>query len=173
MRTLPAGSTALVETLAEILTQEQQALESFLGLLRREQDAIRHLSSSKMTYVTAQKLNLLETVRVLEQRRSDAVARLADEWGVGEGELTLRAIADRIGVPEAGALLRQQDQLNKTIFEVRDASEFNGTLIGDSLDCFQRLLSACRIPEQPLLYSATGSLQTAPASEQAFVGRRG
>jgi flagellar biosynthesis/type III secretory pathway chaperone len=173
MHTLPAGSTALVETLAEILTQEQQALESFLGLLRHEQDAIRRLSSSGMADVTAHKLNLLETVRVLEQKRSEVVARLTDEWGVGEGELTLRAIADRVGAPEAGALLRQQEQLNKTILEVREASEFNGTLIDDSLDCFQRLLSACRIPEQPLLYSATGSLQTALASEQAFVGRRG
>jgi len=173
MHTSPVGITSLVETLAEILTQEQQALESFLGLLRHEQDAIRRLSSSGMADITVKKLNLLEAIRVLEQKRSEVVAQLADEWGVSEGELTLRAIANRVGAPEAGALLRQQDQLNRTIVAVRDASEFNGTLIDDSLDCFQRLLSACRVPEQPLLYSATGAWQSTSAAGQVVAGRRG
>jgi len=173
MHTSPVGVTSLVEALTEILTQEQQALASFLGLLRHEQAAIRGLSSMQMAAITAEKLTLLEAIRLLEQRRSELISELSGEWDVDEDALTLRAVADRVGAPEAGALLRRQDQLKKTILEVREASEFNGSLVASSLDCFQQLLSACRPSEQPLLYSATGSLQPAPASGQAFVGRRG
>jgi len=173
MHTSPVGVTSLVEALTEILTQEQQALESFLELLRHEKEAIRRLSSSRMADITIQKLNLLETIRVLEQKRSEAVGQLADEWGVNEGELTLRAIAGRVAASEAGGLLRQQDRLKKTMLEVRDASEFNGILIGDSLDFFHQLLSACRVPEQPLLYAATGAWQSTSAAGQVVVGRRG
>jgi flagellar biosynthesis/type III secretory pathway chaperone len=173
MRSSTVEVSPLIETLIEVLAQEHAALESFLGLLRLEQDAIRTLSSSAMAEVTAQKLTQLEAIRVLEQKRSEVVGRLAGEWGVSDGELTIRAIADRVGALEAGAVLRMQDQLNRTIVAIGEASEFNGSLIANSLDCFQQLLSACRLPEQPLLYSATGAWQPTQTSGQAVVEGRG
>ncbi len=173
MHAATVGILPLIESLIGVLTQEQTALESFLGLLRHEQDAIRTLSSSGMAEVTAQKLTLLEALRVLEQKRSEVVGQLAAAWGISEDDLTLRAIADRIEAQEAGALLCKQDQLNRTIIEVREASEFNGSLIAGSLDCFRQLLSACRVLEQPLLYSATGAWQPTQPSGQVVAGRRG
>lgn len=173
MDTPTVGTFPLIETLIEVLAQEQGALDKLLGLLSQEQKAVRTLSSQTMVDTTLQKLTLLEEIHSLEQKRMEVVVELAAEWAVSQEGLTLRAIAGRIEAQEAGILLRKRDQLNKTVTQVRDASEFNGFLIAGALDCFQQLLAACRIPEQQTLYSATGSLQPALAFGQAFVGRRG
>ena len=173
MHTKTVGTPPLIETLIEVLAQEQGALDKLHDLLEQEQKAVKALSSQTMAEVTLQKLTLLEEIHSLEQKRTEVVEGLAAEWAVSREELTLRAIAGRIEAQEAGTLLRKRDQLNKTITEVCDAGEFTGFLIAGALDCFQQLLAACRLPEQQTLYSATGSLQPALASGQAFVGRRG
>ncbi|MBI5410646.1 MAG: flagellar protein FlgN [Nitrospirae bacterium] len=173
MHTTKVWTSPLVETLIEVLAQEQGAFDKLLGLLGQEQKAVRTLSSQAMADANLQKLALLEEIGPLEQKRTEVVAELAAEWAVSREELTLRAIAERVGDQDGGALLRKLDQLNKTIAGVRDASEFNGSLIAGALDCFRQLLAACCIPERQTLYSATGSLQPALTSGQAFVGRRG
>lgn len=165
--------TPTIAELVSTLDQEQAGLDALLVLFDQEREAIRTLSSDALTSVNRAQLKLLGEIRAVEETRRAIVHRLAEEWAVDAERLTLRAIADRIGAPEAGRLLRRQDRLNEAIRAARDGSAFLGTLIADSLSLFREVLSIWQRGSAPRpLYAQSGELQPVPAGG-SFLARKG
>ena len=115
-------SSPSISTVIDLLETQQVRFEAFLKVL-----------SASLVEISESKLALLEDIRLLEEKRSAVVSRLASNWGVQSDTLTLRAIADRVGPIESGLLLRLQERLNRVVTAVRDAASFNGKLIARSL----------------------------------------
>lgn len=121
-------SSPSISTLINLLETQQARFEAFLKVLDRERAGIKSLAAASLVEISQSKLALLEDIRLLEEKRSAVVSRLASNWGVQADTLTLRAIADRVGAIESGLLLRLHDRLNRVITAVRDGSSFNGEL---------------------------------------------
>lgn len=151
-----SSQTRHIEALLAVLDDEYRGLEGLRGLLRQEQQAIRALALQRMTATTAEKLKLLETLRALEARRSAIISELAREWAVPEEELTLRAIAVRLGTSEAEGLLKRQEALIRALTDLREANSFNGSLLAGSLACFQHCLTAWQRIGPAATYSEHG-----------------
>lgn len=126
-------SSPSISTLIDLLETQQARFEAFLKVLDRERAGIKSLASVSLVEISESKLALLEDIRLLEEKRSAVVCRLASNWGVQADRLTLRAIADRVGPIESGLLLRLHERLNRVVTAVRDATSFNGELIARSL----------------------------------------
>jgi flagellar biosynthesis/type III secretory pathway chaperone len=162
-------ATAAVTSLIRLLEQEEEQLTALLNLLRDEQQAIKTLSSHGLQAVTAAKLHTLESLKTLEGERLLAVRHLADAWGGDEHDLTLRAIAERIPAAEAGRLLRLRDRLARTLAAVHEASDFNRTLIDQSLATIRQGLTAWQRTDVSPLYASDGTLQRSWSAERPLV----
>jgi flagellar biosynthesis/type III secretory pathway chaperone len=166
-------SSPSLSALIGLLEEQQARFEAFLTLLHEEQTAIKTISSTSLVAVNEAKLKVLEEIRLLEDKRGAAVARLAANWRVEPEGLTLRGIAERVGPIEAGTLLRLQDRLNKAILAVRDATAFNGGLIARSLVFLNQGLDVWRVrPREAARYSPSGAIEAA-ATRSAFVEQQG
>ena len=126
-------SSPSISTLIDLLEAQQARFEAFLKVLDHERAGINSFASASLVEISDSKLALLEDIRLLEEKRSAVVSRLAGNWGVQADTLTLRAIADRVGPIESGLLLRLHERLNRVVMAVRDATSFNGELIARSL----------------------------------------
>ena len=115
-------SSPSISALIDLLETQQARFEAFLKVL-----------AASLVEISESKLALLEDIRLLEEKRSAVLSRLASNWRVQEDTLTLRAIADRVGPIESGLLLRLHERLNRVVTAVRDAASFNGELIARSL----------------------------------------
>nr|MBI3614782.1 flagellar protein FlgN [Nitrospirota bacterium] len=159
--------------LSEILDHEQRCMDSLVALFRREQEAIRRLAGDELAASNERKLALLTELRQLEEQRSTLVADLAAGWGLPSESMTLAMIAGRIGAEAAGRLLRQQDRLNRSILDARDANDVSRLLVAGSLALVEDTLAIRQgVPQGPPLYSDAGTLQ-AKAVGGALLARRG
>lgn len=167
-----ASDARQIDALITVLGEEHRRLEALRALLKDEQQAIRALALEKMKATTAEKLKLLDAIRVLEERRSVILRELAEQWAVAEEDLSLRAIAARAGPLEADTLLREQEALAHVLAELRDANEFNGSLLAGSLACFQHCLSAWQPAGPAPIYSEHGTLRPS-GTDASFITRQG
>jgi flagellar biosynthesis/type III secretory pathway chaperone len=166
-------SSPSLSTLITLLERQQNRFEAFLALLDKERTAIKTLASASLVEISEAKLNLLEDIRLLDEQRSAAVARLAGNWGVEADSLTLRAIAQRVGPIEAGTLVRLHERLNKTVAAVRDSTGLNGDLIARSLAFLNQGLEVWRSsPNASALYSMHGALKSS-VTQPTFVEQKG
>jgi hypothetical protein len=129
-------SSPSIGTLIDLLEAQQVRFETLLTVLDREGAAIKALAPASLVEHSESKLTLLEDIRLLEEKRSAVVLRLAGNWGVPAETLTLRAIAERVGPIEAGLLLRLHERLHRVASALRRATGTNGELIarGDLSD---------------------------------------
>lgn len=125
-------SSPSIGTLIDLLEAQQARFETLLSVLDREGAAIRAGSPALLVEISESKLALLEDIRLLEEKRSAVVLRLAGNWGVPAETLTLRAIAERVGPIEAGLLLRLHERLHKVVSALRGATSANGALIASA-----------------------------------------
>ncbi len=173
---MPPATVEIAPLLGELLdtlSHEQQCLDRFRRLLDEEERAIRTLSQPGMTSATTGKLAVLDELRGHERHRTALVQRLATGWAVEADALTLRTIADRIAGPASDALRVRHRQLTHAIADVRQASDFNGTLVANSLACFRDMIGAAAPKAEAPLYSASGALRTASAADATIMERRG
>jgi len=126
-------SSPSIGALIDLLETQQARFEAVLTVLDRERAAFKVLAAPPLVRISESKLGLLEEIRLLEERRSAVVFRLASKWGVQADGLTLRAIAERLGPIERGLLLRLHERLNRVVTAVGDATSLNGELIAHSL----------------------------------------
>ncbi|TAJ08701.1 MAG: flagellar protein FlgN [Nitrospirae bacterium] len=162
-----------IQRLSEILDHEQRCVDGLVALFRQEQEAIRLLASDELAASNQRKLALLTELRQLEEQRATLVAQLAADWGLPSESVTLTMIAGRIGAEAAGRLLRQQDRLNRSILDARDANDISRLLVAGSLALVEDTLAIRQgAPLGPPLYSDAGMLQAKPVGG-ALLARRG
>jgi len=142
-------SSPSISTLIDLLETQQVRFEAFLKGLDRERAGIKSLASASLVEIGESKLALLEDIRLLEEKRSVVVSRLASNWGVQEDTLTLRTIADRVGPIESALLLRLHERLNRVVAAVRDAASFNGELMTRALTFLNQDFEVCGSTVKP------------------------
>jgi flagellar biosynthesis/type III secretory pathway chaperone len=122
----------LLASMKAILLEQEKCCNSLVGLLQRERTHLVEFNASAVEELAKEKDTLLLRLRLLEEERQRLAAALAAEWpGVREGEVTLRAIAERTGDAELSGIRLKLISLAQSI---EDLNNFNRHLIDRSLN---------------------------------------
>jgi flagellar biosynthesis/type III secretory pathway chaperone len=147
-----------ISALVTLLQTQQERFDSLLTLLSREREAITSLATAPLVELSEAKLRLLEELRMLDEQRATAVARIAGNWRVPPETLTLHGIAERVGPIEAGMFHRLHERLSKVVAAIRESTSVNGELITRSLAFLNQGLDVWRdAPKTSDLYSSHGA----------------
>jgi flagellar biosynthesis/type III secretory pathway chaperone len=122
----------LLASMKAILLEQEKCCNSLVALLQRERTHLVEFNASAVEELAKEKDTLLLRLRLLEEERQRLAAALAAEWpGVREGEVTLRAIAERTGDAELSGIRLKLISLAQSI---EDLNNFNRHLIDRSLN---------------------------------------
>jgi FlgN protein len=144
------------------------ALEELSSLLWREHELLDLLlfkAEEKQYLIVANKIRwlprvareievILDQLRDLEVDRAAETEAIAAECGLRTGP-SLRELADRVGEPWAGLLIRHHQNLLTIVTEIRTLSDFNRGLVESGLAALNRSLLAGAAPTAGL-YTAAG-----------------
>ena len=160
---------ALLQDLAAILEKEERCHGELADCLRQERRAVASRSLEALGSVSARKETLMLQLKVLQESRLQAVARLAAHAGLeGEGNVPLSTLAARIGGAWGEALERQRRRLEAAAQEVRRLNLENLELMERSLFYVQESLHfLTQFQAQGTTYSATGRMKEERGSRVA------
>jgi flagellar biosynthesis/type III secretory pathway chaperone len=118
----------LLASMKAILLEQEKCCNSLVGLLQRERTHLVEFNASAVEELAKEKDTLLLRLRLLEEERQRLAAALAAEWpGVREGEVTLRAIAERTGDAELSGIrlkLFNRHLIDRSLNSIRSATGF-------------------------------------------------
>jgi hypothetical protein len=120
-----------LSSLKAILREQETCCKALVGLLQKERARLVEFDARAVEEMVKEKDTLLLRLRLLEEERQRLVSALAGEWaGAREGELTLRALAERTGDAELPGIRLKLLSLAQSI---EDLNSFNRHLIDRSL----------------------------------------
>ena len=161
---MPTIDTALATKLAQIVKEESDALRSFVGILKEEQQALVAAELDRLVPLATEKSNLSLKLGQLTERRNQTLAAAAlpsDREGM-ESWLSNPTPVTKIALPDWKTLLG-------LAAEARALNQANGSLIATRLQHNQQaltvLLTACN---QAALYGPDG--QTKPSGGGRLFG---
>ncbi len=118
-------------SIKKILLEQEKCCNALVALLQRERTHLVDFDVSAVEALAKEKDILLLRLRLLEEERQRLTAALAAEWpALREGEVTLRAIAERTGDAELSGI---RLKLLSLVQSIEDLNGFNRHLIDRSL----------------------------------------
>ena len=115
-----------------ILFEQEKCCKALVGLLQKERTCLVDFDVTAVEELAKEKDTLLLRLRLLEEERQRLASALAGEWpGAREGEITLRALAERTGDAELAGIRLKLVSLAQSI---EDLNAFNRHLIDRSLN---------------------------------------
>lgn len=115
-----------------ILLEQEKCCKALVGLLQKERTRLVEFDVTAVEELAKEKDTLLLRLRLLEEERQRLASALAGEWpGAREGEITLRALAERTGDAELAGIRLKLVSLAQSI---EDLNAFNRHLIDRSLN---------------------------------------
>jgi hypothetical protein len=164
MPAVQSAAASLTEELGVLLAEEMLQFRRLLGLLGREQAALKAAAAADILAVLREQEGALSRIRTLETKRGRLLAALAAPLGLDARTLTLSQL--RAAVPEAaGVLASVSKELRAILTEVTTLNERNGLLASRGLGFLDRLighLTSVVAPDRAPGYGAQGRT---PASE--------
>ncbi|MFO0775918.1 MAG: flagellar protein FlgN [Nitrospiraceae bacterium] len=166
MDVVPAPAQELVD----VLHQEIAQLHKLAAVATEERTALRRLSMPAFDSVNEQRAQMLELIRVLEERREAILHGLADAWGVPRGTVTLSMVLARVGRDLGRTIEGQQQELERSVDAVRQLMAVNRLAMAKLVDFIQQTLAAAH-PRTTSdgLYSGTGVKKSANQSGRVIV----
>ncbi|MEW6720389.1 MAG: flagellar protein FlgN [Thermodesulfobacteriota bacterium] len=114
-----------------ILREQEACCKSLVGLLQKERTHLIELDAKAVEGLAKEKDTLLFRMRLLEEERQRLAGALSAEWPEPrDGELTLRAIAERTGDAELSGI---RLKLVSLVQSIEDLNGFNRHLVDRSL----------------------------------------
>jgi flagellar biosynthesis/type III secretory pathway chaperone len=164
---------SLVADLIETLDQEHVRLDALRHLLMREQEAVRRWSAETLSAVTASKLEILQDLRCLEERRAALMSELGATWARSPESLTLKDIAARVGSTQGRKLLQQRETMRTDVQDALVIQDVTRSILTHAMTlCDEIMRSARETPGSGTLYSDAG-MATAGHESKTWLNRRG
>ncbi len=117
-----------------ILREQETCCKALVEVLQKERARLVEFDAKAVEELAKEKDTLLLRLRLLEEERQRLVAALAGEWPgarEGEGEISLRTLAERTGDPELSSL---RLKLVSLVQSIEDLNGFNRRLVDRSLN---------------------------------------
>jgi flagellar biosynthesis/type III secretory pathway chaperone len=166
MAVVGRSTVGLAEDLGAVLAEELRNFRQLLGLLQREQAALKAAVAADVLAILREQEGALARIRSLEQQRSRLLTALAAPLGLPAAALTMSRL--REAIPGAAAVLTSvSNELRTLLEEVKVVNERNGVLASRGLGFMDRLIShltAALSPERAPAYGAQGRTATGDAS---------
>jgi flagellar biosynthesis/type III secretory pathway chaperone len=150
----------LLASIKAILQEQEKCCSALVALLQKERARLVDFDATAVEEIGKEKDILLLRLRLLEEERQRLTSRIAAEWpSLREGEVTLRAIAERAGDPElAGIRLK----LVSLVQSIEDLNDFNRRLVDRSLSSVRTAMG---------FFNAFGNGRPAAAASGTLVSR--
>lgn len=143
-----------------ILLEQEKCCKALVGLLQRERAHLIDFDVSAVEELAKEKDTLLLRLRLLEEERQRLVSAIAAKWPAHqEGEVTLRALAERTGDAELSGI---RLKLISLVQSIEDLNGFNRHLIDRSLNSVRTATG---------FFHAFGSRKTGQAASGTLLSR--
>lgn len=151
--------------LLDVLSRETELYQTMSTVMSKEKDAAIQSNLMALNEAQIEKENILVALGLLEGRRLDLVAALANTLGYSAQDMNLTKMAQLVGEPFAGRLKQAKADLSAVLESAQDANERNRQLFEHSRDLVRgsiNLLS--EIGSTNPIYYRTGLVQHTGAS---------
>jgi hypothetical protein len=161
------GESNLLKEVQDRLWTERHLLEFLLFKLITAKLILGADDRRFMSPALAEVEHVVEKIRLAEMERSLAVARLADDWGVGAHELSLKILAGRASEPYKTIFNEHREGFLRLTGEIEEVALENRRLASASLADIQSSLDTLMgtAPEQsPPTYDDKGRRRADPTT---------
>ncbi len=150
----------LLTELSGLLEQETELYQALLSAIEKEKQAVIAANLEKLNETTKAKENLLLKLRILDERRSHLLRKLADVLGQPENTLSLKNLSQMVAAPHASRLKRSRTKMLSLIGKIQAANNQNRALFSHSLELVKGSMSLLNnLMTSSPVYFRTGDLQ--------------
>jgi len=150
----------MINQLLRFLERESELYRSMLTMIDKESKAAVRLDLKGLTKAGEEKQNILEKLRLVEEKRIRLVREMADALGYPPRDCTITTMSQLVGEPFAGRLSQAGAYLATVLNTVKEANHGNKQLFMHSLELLRgsfNLLSD--LTQSDMVYYRTGSVQ--------------
>lgn len=126
--------TALVGKLMEILNQEYEIYDTLSKISNNKKDLIVGGKVHELDSIVKLEQSLVVKISRLEDERESIAGRLCALLGQRPEDITISALAEKLGETEAVKLKACQEKMLRKIVALRNANDLNSKLIKNSLE---------------------------------------
>ena len=161
----------MINELLGVLEQESGLYRSMLKVIDQESKAAVRSDFDALTKVGEEKENILQKLRLIEDKRTELISEMAAALGYPQQALTLSLISQQVGEPFAGRLRQAGTDLSTVLNTVRKANQQTRQLFEHSLELLKssfNLLS--NLTQSDTVYRPSGNMQRTPPSGKCING---
>lgn len=151
-----------VRELVERLWTERHLLESLLFKLVTAKLILAADARRFLAPALAEVEQVIDQIRAAELRRGIAVARLAEEWGMRQEDLTLGYLVEHAPEPAASIFADHREGFLRLTREIEEVAAENRLMASAALDHIRDNIDALMGGEMGPTYGPTGHRETAP-----------
>lgn len=130
----------LINDLAHVINEEVRTFHSLLDVLRSEQRAIVEDDIEEIERCVEAQREVAVVAHELEGKRMRVVERIAEQFNMGDGNVSLGRLVQALEGPRAAELAQMREKLLELNGKIRAVSANNAFLIRQSLRYTERCL---------------------------------
>ncbi len=123
-----------MKELINVLEQENKIYESILKISKEKTPVIIEGKVNELENMTKTEQSLVLQIGKLEDARESILGKVSEELKIKAEEITLSEIIDKVGSEEGQGLKMAQENLVKTINDLKKTNDTNSKLIENSLE---------------------------------------
>jgi flagellar biosynthesis/type III secretory pathway chaperone len=125
----------LIQDLVKVLDQEAKAYKDILKISKNKTGIIVEGKVAELENIVRLEQSLVIQIGRLEGKREELVAKLYEQLKINQQNLSLSELINNLNDAEAAEMLKVcQQELTKTIRELKNKNELNAKLIKNSLE---------------------------------------
>lgn len=157
--------------LISICEKQSDLHRSLVTALKREKTAIIEAKLLKLNKANSEKEALVREIKKLENKRLSTIAKLAEDTGVKEKELTLEKLCQSTKEPYSSKMNTCRKNLISLTKKVRELNEGNKLLLFHSVELIKSSLTFLNnLMDSNAVYFKTGKIQNRNQTGRVFSG---
>ena len=141
----------MIDQLTAILSEQAQRYEELLGLAHEKKDIIVQNDIEALQKITHLENMVISQNKRLEKQRLALAVDIADVLGRRGQDLDIGTLLSLIdGQPGQAELKAAGDRIREILAQLKEANDFNNSLIQNALDYIEYSLNMIRSSDQPV-----------------------